>query len=272
MRVFPTPLLLPRRSPERPPTLIHPPLPLHRASYERYTQPDAPFELASSGDVQLLSFLWLQKRAKEGKELPRRQDLPPEAFADMDALRKAHDDLPPHIRAAVLPMLSVSYCWLEPGHPDPDGKQLRHVVETLDKYLVTGSGYNIPDPEPWHSFLPDMAVFWDWGATARTPPLIFFGHNPSPFPLLDRLDLPKGPKALPPLLRGTGVRPPREAERCGASCSGGVRDEPVNGGEGVLFARPARHDGCLVRNSVLPFGNLYVPPLPLVPPAGMHTR
>jgi len=181
VRVFPPPSCFPASVTRKSPTLIHPLSPGHRASYERYTQPDAPFELASSGDVQLLSFLWLQKRAKEGKELPRRQDLPPEAFADMDALRKAHSDLPPHIRAAVLPMLSVSYCWLEPGHPDPDGKQLRHVVETLDKYLVTGRGYNIPEPEPWHSFFPDMAVFWDWGATARTPPLIFFGQT-LPFP------------------------------------------------------------------------------------------
>ena len=70
-------------------------------SYARYTQPDAPFELACSGDVQLLSYPWLQKRVKEGKELPRRQDLPSEAFANMEALRKAHDSLPPHIRAAV---------------------------------------------------------------------------------------------------------------------------------------------------------------------------
>ena len=170
---LPTPLLFPCVGDQEVPPRSSIPPSLHRASYERYTQPDAPFELASSGDVQLISFLWLQKRAKEGKELPRRQDLPPEAVADMDALRKAHGDLPPHIRAAVLPMLSVSYCWLEPGHPDPDGKQLRHVVETLDKYLFTVKSRNAPEkePEPWHSFFPDMAVFWDWGASARVPPL-----------------------------------------------------------------------------------------------------
>ena len=136
-------------------------------SYERYTQSGTPFELASGGDVKLLSLNWLEKRAKGGKELPRRQDLPPEAFADMDVLRKAHDALPSHIRAAVLPMISVSYCWLEPGHPDSEGKQLRHVIETLEKYLVTGFGYNVPSQEPWHAFFPDMAVFWDWGAKPK---------------------------------------------------------------------------------------------------------
>ena len=53
----------------------------------RYTDPETPFALAESGDVGLLSFNWLDKRAASGKPLPRRQDLPPEAFVDVAALR-----------------------------------------------------------------------------------------------------------------------------------------------------------------------------------------
>ena len=53
----------------------------------RYTDPKTPFTLAEKGDVGLLSFNWLAKRAASGEPLPRRQDLPPEAFVDVAALR-----------------------------------------------------------------------------------------------------------------------------------------------------------------------------------------
>mmetsp|Transcript_71275 Transcript_71275/g.214328 ORF Transcript_71275/g.214328 Transcript_71275/m.214328 type:complete len:250 (+) Transcript_71275:333-1082(+) len=98
---------------------------------------------------------WLRERAQSGEPLPRRQELPPEAFADMDALREAHAALPPHIASLVLPMLSVSYCWLEARHPDADGLQLRHIVDTL----ASKGGVR-----KWFELFPDFGVFWDWGA------------------------------------------------------------------------------------------------------------
>lgn len=88
----------------------------------RYTRPEIPFDLASSGDVLLLSYRWLEELAASGKPLSRRQDLPPAAFVDVDALRASHAALPAHIAAAVLPLLSISYCWLDPvstGRLDP---------------------------------------------------------------------------------------------------------------------------------------------------------
>ena len=69
----------------------------------RYTQPETPFALASTDDVGLLSFNWLVDQAQAGAVLPRRQELPPEAFADVDALRAMHAAAPAHVAAAVLP-------------------------------------------------------------------------------------------------------------------------------------------------------------------------
>ena len=97
----------------------------------RYTNPDTPFALASTGDARLLSYCWLKAQAATGMPLARRQELPPEAFADLDALRAAHAASPSHIAAAVLPMVSISYCWLDKAHPDASGEQLRHIMDTL---------------------------------------------------------------------------------------------------------------------------------------------
>ena len=74
----------------------------------RYTQPEMPFALASTGDVALLSYCWLEELAASGRALARRQELPAEAFVSIAKLRAAHDALPAHIKAAVLPMLSIS--------------------------------------------------------------------------------------------------------------------------------------------------------------------
>ena len=73
---------------------------------ERYTKPEVAFRLAESGDVALLSYLWLEARAASGLPLPRRQDLPPEAFVDVAKLREMHKES--HLPNRLLPILSVS--------------------------------------------------------------------------------------------------------------------------------------------------------------------
>ena len=78
---------------------------------ERYTKPEVAFRLAESGDVALLSYLWLEARAASGLPLPRRQDLPPKAFVNVAKLRKMHkgayfaDNIADNL---LLPILSVS--------------------------------------------------------------------------------------------------------------------------------------------------------------------
>ena len=57
---------------------------------KRYTHPEIVFDLASTGDVALLSYLWMEELAHSGMPLARRQDLPPEAFVDVTKLRAWH--------------------------------------------------------------------------------------------------------------------------------------------------------------------------------------
>ena len=121
------------------------------AADARYLRAETPFALASTGDVALISFNRLAECARTGAPLPRRQELPPEAFADVRALRAMHEAAPAHVAAAVLPIVSVSYCWLEARHPDAEAKQLRHMAEVLE-----------PHAREWREFFPDMGVFLDW--------------------------------------------------------------------------------------------------------------
>ena len=150
-------------------------------SNARYTEPAIVFELASTGDVRLLSFNWLAERAESGLPLPRRQELPDAAFADMVALREEHAALPPHVAKAVVPVVSISYCWLSAAEPDATCEQLRHIVDVLQEHAEAiggwhekkygDKGYGIP--AGWRNFFPDMAVFWDWGSIYQKDPRLF---------------------------------------------------------------------------------------------------
>ena len=136
----------------------------------RYTRPETPFALASTDDVNMLSLNWMCERADAGLPLPRRQDLPAEAFADVAKLRAEHAALPAHIAAAVLPMASVSYCWLKPEHPDGEGEQLRHIVKTLRPHAKANGQEDQPG---WYDFFSDMGVFLDWCSIYQKDPALF---------------------------------------------------------------------------------------------------
>ena len=53
-------------------------------------------------------------------------------------------------------------CWLEAKHPDANGEQLRHIVDTLEKRAGQ-----------WREFFDDMGVFWDWGSMYQKDPALF---------------------------------------------------------------------------------------------------
>jgi hypothetical protein len=101
----------------------------------------------SPAPVRLLRLSWLLKQARRGAVLPRRQELPEEAFlseAEVRALPRGHvgefletcggclseDDW----RAdKPLRIIAISYGWLTPEHPDPDGEQLRRFAEQIER-------------------------------------------------------------------------------------------------------------------------------------------
>jgi hypothetical protein len=117
---------------------------------EIYFKPEKMYSLMRQGSngspapVRLLRLSWLLKQARRGAVLPRRQELPEEAFlseAEVLALPRGHmgqpfetcfvccmntDDKP-------LRIIAISYGWLTPEHPDPDGEQLRRFAKQIER-------------------------------------------------------------------------------------------------------------------------------------------
>lgn len=86
----------------------------NEASRARYVEAQAVFDALESGDVAVVSLRWLLAHAASGRPLPRRQDMPKEAHVSAYTLQLWHNAAPDHVRKAVLPLISVSYCWLSP--------------------------------------------------------------------------------------------------------------------------------------------------------------
>ena len=102
----------------------------HLLDLTRYTKPDAIWAALATGHVRLLRMSWLIALSKAGKVLARRQELPDEAFISVEELKalfgEGNDD-------GVLPIIVISFCWLTPQYPDPDGKQLATIVKALER-------------------------------------------------------------------------------------------------------------------------------------------
>ena len=101
-----------------------------------------------NGHVRLVKMSWLIKWNKAGKILARRQELPEEAFISVAKLKalcgKGNKD-------GVLPIIAISFCWLTPDHPDPEGKQLATIAAQLER-----------ETEKYGELFSEMGVFWDW--------------------------------------------------------------------------------------------------------------
>ncbi|EOD17302.1 hypothetical protein EMIHUDRAFT_244165 [Emiliania huxleyi CCMP1516] len=131
------------------------------------------------GDVRLVSLNWLMALAERGDVLPRRQSLPEEAFLSSAQLRRIEEGArrgfdragleeafvrlskepsPSSILGllasffgrkrnpdGLLPIVSISYCWLEAAHPDREGRQLQLLCRKL-RGLYGGRGLLGADP------------------------------------------------------------------------------------------------------------------------------
>ncbi|EOD31928.1 hypothetical protein EMIHUDRAFT_231166 [Emiliania huxleyi CCMP1516] len=177
------------------------------ARYRRHTSIWAALEgdgdKVRPGDVRLISLNWLMALAERGGVLPRRQELPEEAFLSSAQLRRieqgarrgfnlsgveeANERLgeEPSISSlfafvasycgrkrnpdGLLPIISVSYCWLEAAHPDREGRQLQLLSRKL-RGLYGGRGLLGACRE--YGFA-DMGVFLDWCSGYQKDPLLF---------------------------------------------------------------------------------------------------
>ena len=160
-------------------------------------------EHVKPGDVRLLSLAWLMTLADSGGVLPRRQDLPNEAFIDAARLRQIEagarrgwdqKGFAEHLQSLasgggltslialvagvfrfkrnvddLLPIVAISYCWLEAAHPDREGKQLRLLCDRLKKHC---GGRGLLGACRDYGFA-DMGVFIDWGSGYQKDPTLW---------------------------------------------------------------------------------------------------
>ena len=121
---------------------------------DRYTKPTSIWVALLTGHVRLVKSSWLIAHSKAKCILPRRQELPEDAFISVDELKSMYGE---GNKDGVLPMIAISFCWLTPPHPDPRGEQLALVAGVLEREQEK---YN----QEFGSFkgFPEMGVFWDW--------------------------------------------------------------------------------------------------------------
>jgi len=130
---------------------------------DRYTSPDSIWAALQTESVRLPRMSWLIELARAGGVLPRRQDVPKEAFAPLSELKEMYGD---GNKDGLLPIIAISFCWDTPQHPDPEGKQLATVAAALEKNKSKYSSFGK------HSF-PEMGVFWDWPSLYQKDPKLW---------------------------------------------------------------------------------------------------
>ena len=131
----------------------------------RYTEPTSIWEALMTGHVRLVKMSWLIAAAEEKRILARRQELPDEAFISVEELKRMYGD---GNKDGVLPIIAISFCWLTPSHPDPEGKQLATVAAMMQKEQA-----KYAQAKDSFKGFSDMAVFWDWLSIYQKDPKLW---------------------------------------------------------------------------------------------------
>jgi hypothetical protein len=111
-----------------------PTLPVQEEGIEDYVKLTRLRALCESGDIALIKASHLLYLAMEDLPLPRRQDLPEDAFLDKEELGWLFEDLEAIQKFGMLyemcfpPLVVVSYAWETPEHPDPECRLLKQVL------------------------------------------------------------------------------------------------------------------------------------------------
>ena len=116
---------------------------------------------------------WLIQHAKKNEILPRKQELPEEAFMSVQELKDIYGD---GNKDGVLPIVVISFCWDTASHPDPSGKQLKTVAAKMEE-----------ERAKYEKLFSDMGVFWDWLSINQKDPRLFDkSETPEAKPEADR--------------------------------------------------------------------------------------
>ena len=87
----------------------------------RYTAPYSIWQALETGAVRLTRMSYVIELAKAGGVLPRRQDLPEEAFIPLSELKAMYEEVKNN-EDGVLPIVSISFCWDTPQLARPSCK------------------------------------------------------------------------------------------------------------------------------------------------------
>jgi len=109
-----------------------------------------------SGAVAILNAAWVVSLWRGGGRIRRRQELPPEAFLAVDELIAATK------HGAGLALLVISYAWLHPENPDPNGAHLALIGKVCHAFIESRSG-----PLGGGSA---YGVFWDFASLYQHAP------------------------------------------------------------------------------------------------------
>ena len=127
--------------------------------------------------VLLLRSSWFEARAAKARActtaedrarlaLPRRQELletEPEAFFSADEVQALGVYQPPFLSGTTqVPVVSVSYCWETPDHPDPRAETMICVADTIQRWRERHSSWDDPPEE--------VAIFFDWVSICQKGP------------------------------------------------------------------------------------------------------
>ena len=116
----------------------------------RWDDSDASGLKSALQDVTLIDAAWLANLADNGGSLPRWQELPAEAKVTLAEMEQWHFGP----EGVWLPVLVMSYPWLDRDHPDRAGELLRRVAFVLKAFASSC------DSSPGSK----VGVFWDYGS------------------------------------------------------------------------------------------------------------
>ena len=101
--------------------------PAPQASAENYSNPQMILDEADQGNVKLLKPELFIDYQKAGKPLPKCQDVPDEYVVHTKQLTAEEREN--------LVVIAISYCWISPDHPDPNGYYLEVLAKLLSLFV-----------------------------------------------------------------------------------------------------------------------------------------
>merc|ERR1719284_1582217 len=120
------------------------------------------------GNLRLVSALWLMQRpagwtVQKLQDLSEEALLPPETAAEMflKPFRNSSFFVPR--------VVALSYRWLTPEHPDPDGVQLKQARQFLSKLLGYAAGCHFSFKDAVDVKDVDVGVLWDFMSLPQQP-------------------------------------------------------------------------------------------------------